>query len=171
MQYVSLVRSKSSRFYAEISGLFLGEIELEIPKQVWEFRGEDELFEHERGGALFSTFSEKSYVPEIAFSAIVTYFEEIFGEVTYVTETEVCVSSVDGGLLPGLSVEFRSGVRFEPKREHLYYYKEEELTCLNVGLNEGIGRGFTIGSLLMRGYLWEYDLVNEQVGFASIDHD
>lgn len=168
MQYIRLVSSNTSLFYAEISGLTLGDEELGIPKEIWTFDACDES-----GGVIFDTGSTMTYLPEVAFHAIVDKLMEMYGNFMHfkMRGNEVCFApytrDIDGVPLPELAIKFEGGGRFVPKAEHLYYRDRNGMTCLNVWPMEH-GDGSIIGSLLQRGYYWEFDLSSRVVGFAPL---
>ncbi|XP_008801511.1 aspartic proteinase NANA, chloroplast-like [Phoenix dactylifera] len=167
MQYTKLIQTKSF-FQVEVSGLLFDDVLLDIPKWVWKFDAENEY-----SGVILDTGTTFTYVPEVAFQAMHDLYAEFFQPYSNVTATnsDICFNSLapefDGIQIPRVAFEFEDGARFVPHEANLFYEDEDGRRCLAIQKIDQ-SDGSIIGSNLQTGFFWEYDLLNQRVGFAPL---
>ncbi|EHA8591678.1 aspartic proteinase NANA, chloroplast-like [Cocos nucifera] len=167
MQYTKLIRTDSF-FRVEVSGLLFDDVLLDIPKWAWKFYADNES-----SGVILDTGTTFTYVPRVAFRAIRALYAEFFRPYSNVTVTnsDVCFNSLapefDGIQMPRMEFEFEDGARFVPHEANLFYEDEDGSSCLAIQAIDQ-SDGSIIGSNLQTGYFWEYDLLNQRVGFACL---
>nr|XP_010918713.1 aspartic proteinase NANA, chloroplast-like [Elaeis guineensis] len=167
MQYTKFIQTNSF-FHVEVSGLSFDDVLLDIPKWVWKFDAQNES-----SGVILDTGTTFTYVPGVAFQAIHALYAEFFKPYSNVTVTssDVCFNSLapefDGIQMPRMAFEFEDGARFVPHEENLFYEDEDGSSCLAIRAIDQ-SDGSIIGSNLQTGYFWEYDLLNQRVGFACL---
>lgn len=165
MIYTELVLGVIIPFYTvNIIGISIGDAILEIPNQVWNVNGV--------GGVILDSGSSLTSLAQPAYGPVMAALRHSLSNFRKldldIGPLEYCFNSTgfDEAMVPRLVFHFANGARFEPPVKSYVIDAAVGVKCL--GLVPAAWPGASvIGNIMQQNYLWEFDLKNRRLGFAS----
>ncbi|KAF6135247.1 hypothetical protein GIB67_035318 [Kingdonia uniflora] len=162
MQRTQLVVGVVDTFYAvKVLGISIAGSLLDIPLSLWDVT--------HQGGAIIDSGTTLTLLAEPAYGVVMTSLRLAlmkYKEVE-VSQFDFCFNEVgfDEAVVPKLVFHFADGAQFEPPVKSYVIEVVDGVRC--IGFMPGEWNGISIiGNIMQQNFLWEFDLVNEKLGFV-----
>ncbi|KAL0443099.1 UNVERIFIED_CONTAM: Aspartic proteinase NANA, chloroplast [Sesamum latifolium] len=165
MRYTELLLGVITPFYAvKIKGISIGGLMLDIPPETWNLTGQ--------GGAIIDSGSsltgltQKAYQPVMAALQLsLLNFKNLNLDIG---PLEYCFNSTgfDESMVPRLVFHFEDGASFKPPVKSYVIDAAPGVKCLGFVSLPWPGAS-VIGNIMQQNHLWEFDLANGRLGFAT----
>ncbi|KAL5707528.1 saccharopepsin [Ranunculus cassubicifolius] len=167
MHYTELVLNVIEGFYAvNVAGISVNGAMLDIPSETWDVGGE--------GGVVVDSGTSLTFLAQPAYSVVMKALKSPLKGLVEEIEMkpfEFCFSSVGFGKtfeVPRLVIHFEDLVRFAPPVKSYVIDVADGVKCLGFMPN-GWPDLSIIGNIMQQSFLWEFDTVNNRLGFAPTD--
>ncbi|KAK9275520.1 hypothetical protein L1049_022787 [Liquidambar formosana] len=164
MQFTKLLLGVISPLYAvNVMGISSGGVMLDIPFEVWDINGV--------GGTVFDSGTSLTYLTVPAYQPVMAALEASllrFGKLKLdIKPLNYCFNSTgfDESLVPRLAFHFADGARFEPPVKSYVIDAAPGVKCVGFVSTSWPGTS-VIGNIMQQNNLWEFDLVQNKLGFA-----
>ncbi|XP_004295545.1 PREDICTED: protein ASPARTIC PROTEASE IN GUARD CELL 1-like [Fragaria vesca subsp. vesca] len=158
-------------YSVEISGISVGGKMLNIPKYIWTFDWVT------GGGTIIDSGTSNAWLAEPAYEAVMCEYRKVFSKYERLKTDpveipfELCFKSppkMDWSSVPKLAYHFADGAVFEPLVSNFIAEINQPRTgerCVSI-VKSNTYTGSLIGNVMMRNYLWEFNIADETVGFT-----
>lgn len=166
MHYTELVLGVVPSFYVvNIKGISIGESMLKIPAETWNASGTGGMIVD--SGTSLTALTLPAYQPVMeTLQLALVQFKRLDLDIG---PLEYCFNSTgfNETLVPRLVFHFDDGARYKPPVKSYVIDAAPEVKCLGFMLAKP--GASVIGNIMQQNHLWEFDLVNSRLGFATSD--
>ncbi|KAL5732056.1 hypothetical protein ACHQM5_004715 [Ranunculus cassubicifolius] len=150
-------------YMVNVDGISIGGDMLDIPQYVWKVKGEGGMVVD--SGTSFTILAEPAYVAVM--SALKPYLENMTQVAQPEPTFEFCFNSTGyhDSMVPKLRFHFEDGARFEPYVKSFVIDNAPEEKCIGLISTSWPGVS-TLGNIMQQNYVWEFDTMNKNLGFA-----
>lgn len=165
MQYTELILGVITPFYGvNIKGISIGGSMLDIPAETWNLSGAGGVIVD--SGTSLTVLTQPAYHPVMAaLKGSLLGFKRLDLDIG---PLEFCFNSTgfDESSVPRLELHFADGGRVEPPVKSYVIDAAPAVKCLGFAAAAWPGAS-VIGNIMQQNHLWEFDLGNSRLGFAT----
>ncbi|KAL6567597.1 hypothetical protein OROGR_001265 [Orobanche gracilis] len=165
MRYTELVLGSINPFYVvSVKGILIGGFMLDIPPETWNVSGV--------GGVIVDSGTSLTGLTRPAYGPVMDALRRSlvsFGKLDLdIGPVEYCFNSTGfrESLVPRLAFHFTDGARFDPPVKSYVIDAAPGVKCLGFVPAAWPG-ACVVGNIMQQNHLWEFDLANGRLGFAT----
>ncbi|XVE72408.1 hypothetical protein DITRI_Ditri11bG0037100 [Diplodiscus trichospermus] len=163
IQYTELILGIANPYYAvNVSGISVNGTMPDIPSNIWDVKA--------GGGVLIDSGSSLTFLVKPEYDRVIAAFQSSlskFKRLNLDHGPEYCFESAgfEESQMPKLVIHFADGAKLEPPVKSYVIDDAEGVKCLGFTSTGWPGIS-VIGNIMQQNHLWEFDLLNGNLGFA-----